>query len=183
MSVGNFLQQSMCLVQWANSELDSDEIWDLHQLLEGDGLRFVKLVGSTIQRKYDQATNYRLENLDDAISLLTDLDLVDDQTKDFFVSDEHGFASLLWKILVHFIIVPEFDDTRSLADKYSSSVDMKAISASAVKWAFSFAGPFVPRVLDQMIPNLSIVHDGKLLLAMISQGLSFPPFIESRAQR
>ena len=189
MSLDDVLQQSQCLVRWANSELelDSDEISDPCQLLarmmEGDGRRFVKLVGRTIEKSHDPTTHYHLQSLDDTIGLLADLNLIDNQAKDIFTSNERAFTSLLWKILLQFIVVAEFDDTRSSFDKNSRSVDMNVISSSAVKWAFSFAGPFVPRVLDQMTPNLSIIHDGKLLLAIINQGVSFSSCpLEGRTQ-
>lgn len=168
----NYQQQARCLVRWANYELnDADEIDDPFQLLEQDGQRFTRLILKLCE-KHSESAN--LLTLDDAIRWLSQKKLmVNLSLTDFYGKSDDAFLALLWNLVDHYIVDPTFGSLASEPNDRTTNhepISMESISASAVRWAFSFAGPFVPRVLNQMKPDLSIIYDGKLLLSIVRQG-------------
>ena len=167
-------RQSSALVCWVNSVLgDVEEIEDPFQLLEEDGRRFISLLGVVCAKSLEPASP---QNLDDAIRWLSRIKLMDGLSlTDFEGTSEQAFLLLLWNIVERFVLVPCFD---SECEGKDTEINLKDLSAKAIKWVFSFAGPFVPRVLDQMKADLSIIYDGKLLHALVNRGAKILHFYQ-----
>ncbi len=133
-----------------------------------DGSRFTCLIRALCEET-SQASS--IQNLDDATRWLSKVKLIDGTSlANFEGTSEQAFLVLLWSIACHFIVTPIFGSEHSdqnEKDGSTSGFSLEVLCAGAVRWAFSFAGPFVPRVLK---PNLSIIHDGKLLAAIVNRG-------------
>jgi hypothetical protein len=174
MIVQTNVQLARCLVNWVNYELNDvhDEVDAPLQLLERDGERFTHLIRNLSSRFSEPS---RPQNLDESIQWLSKINVMGGLSwTEFHGKGEGAFLSLLWNIAQHCVVNPEFDSLPSeisgvLID--NSDKSLESISTKAVKWAFSFAGPFVPRVA-QINPNMSMIYDSKLLLAIIGQGES-----------